>query len=70
MFQDFSSLAYTHKTICILTHHFHLLLFYPFIYTNTQSFMPSHIKYIQTENDVIYLQSFNDTYLALTLCLI
>ena len=34
--------------------------------------MPSHIKYIQTKNDVIYFQSFDDTYLTLTLlsCLI
>ena len=29
--------------------------------------MPSHIKYTQTKNDVIYLQSFDDAYLALTL---
>ena len=29
--------------------------------------MLSHVKYIQTKNDVIYLQSFNDTYLSLTL---
>ena len=29
--------------------------------------MPSHVKYIHTKNDVIYLQSFDDTHLALTL---
>ena len=29
--------------------------------------MPSHVKYTQTKNDVIYLQSFDDTYLVLTL---
>ena len=29
--------------------------------------MPSHVKYTETKNDVIYLQSFDDTYLALTL---
>ena len=29
--------------------------------------MSSHVKYIQTKNDVIYLQSFDDTYLVLTL---
>ena len=32
-FQDFSSLTHTHKTLCILIHHFYLLHFYPFIYT-------------------------------------
>ena len=29
--------------------------------------MPSHVKYIHTKTDVIYLQSFDDTHLALTL---
>ena len=29
--------------------------------------MSFHVKYTQTKNDVIYFQSFNDTYLALTL---
>ena len=29
--------------------------------------MSSHVKYTQTKNDVIYLQSFDDTYLTLTL---
>ena len=29
--------------------------------------MLSHVKYTQTKNVVIYLQSFNNTYLALTL---
>ena len=28
--------------------------------------MPSHVKYTQTKNNVIYLQSFNDNYLPLT----
>ena len=35
MFQDFSSLTHTHKTLCILIHHFHFLHFYPFIHTHT-----------------------------------
>ena len=29
--------------------------------------MPSLVKYTKTKNDVIYIQSFDDTYLALTL---
>ena len=29
--------------------------------------MPSHVKYTQIKNNVIYLQFFNDTYLVLTL---
>ena len=29
--------------------------------------MSSHVKYTQTKNDVTYIQSFDDTYLALTL---
>ena len=29
--------------------------------------MSSHVKYIQSKNDVIYLQPFGDTYLTLTL---
>ena len=29
--------------------------------------MPTHVRYTQTKNDVIYLQSFDDTYLVLTL---
>ena len=40
---------------------------YIYIYTYTQPFMSSHIKHTQTKNDVIYLQSFDDTYLTLTL---
>ena len=43
-----------------------LLNFYSFIYS-LQPFMPSHLKYISTKNDVIYLEPFNDTCLALTL---
>ena len=31
------------------------------------AFMPSHVKYTQTKNNVIYLQSFDNIYLALTL---
>ena len=58
MFQDFSSLSHTQKTICISIHHFH---FYSFIYTCPYPFMPSHLKYFPTKNDVIYLQPFNDT---------
>ena len=42
-----------------------LLNFYSFIYS-LQPFMPSHLKYIQTKNDVNYLQPFNDTYLLNT----
>ena len=66
MFQDFSSLIHTHKTLCILIHNFYLFHFYPFIYTHPWPFMPSHVKYTQTKNNVIYLQSFNDNYLPLT----
>ena len=29
--------------------------------------MPSHVKYTQTKNDVIYLQYFDETYLVRTL---
>ena len=29
--------------------------------------MPCHVKYTQIKNDIIYLQYFDDTYLALTL---
>ena len=29
--------------------------------------MPSHVKFTQTKNDVIYFHSFDDTYLTLTL---
>ena len=29
--------------------------------------MPSYVKYTQSKNDVIYFQSYNDTYLTLTL---
>ena len=29
--------------------------------------MSSHVKYTQTKNDVIYLRTFNNTYLALIL---
>ena len=67
MFQDFSSLTHTHKTLCILFHYFYLLRFYPFIYAYPLPFMPSHIKYTQTKIDVIYLQFFNDTNLPLIL---
>ena len=48
-----------------------LLLLYTHTHTHThthpQPFVPSHVKYTQTKNNVIYLQFFNDTYLALTL---
>ena len=67
MFQDFLSLTRTHKTLCILIQYFHLLHFYPFMYTYPEPFMPSLVKYTETKNDVIYIQSFNDTYLALIL---
>ena len=63
MFQDFSFLTYT-KTLCISIHPFH---FYSFIYTCLQPFIPSHLKYAQTENDVIYFQPFDDTYIIPTL---
>ena len=66
MFQDFSSFTHTQKTHCILIHHFHLLYFCPFIYIYLYPFMSSHVKYTQTKNDVIYLQSFDDTCLSLT----
>ena len=67
MFQDFSSLTHTHKTLYILIHYFHLSHFYPFIYNYPWPFMSSHVKYTQTRNDVVYLQFFGNTYLALTL---
>ena len=67
MFLDFSSLTQTHKTLCTLIHHFHLLHFYPFIYIYLYPFMSSHVKYTYNKNDVIYLQFFNNTYLTLTL---
>ena len=55
------------QIICILIHHFHLFYTYPFIFTYSWPFMPSHVKYIHTKNDVICLQSFDDTHLALIL---
>ena len=50
-------------------HHFHLLHFYPFIYIYISTHSPSchNMSNTQTKNDIIYLQSFNDTYSALTL---
>ena len=36
-------------------------------YFKLQPFMSSHVKYIHIKNDIIYLQSFNDTSLALIL---
>ena len=62
-FQDFSSLTKKKKlfafpfTIFTSTH----------LYTHPQHFIPSHLKYTQTKNDVIYFQSFNDTYITPTL---
>ena len=62
-----------YKTFCILIHHFRLLHLPLYTHTHThthtptQSFVLSHIKYTQTKNDVIYLQSLDDIYLALTL---
>ena len=40
---------------------FTIFHFYSFIYICPQPFMPSHLKYTQTKNDVIYLQPFNNT---------
>ena len=37
------------------------------IYTYSLPFMLSHVKYIQTKNDVVYLKCFNNTYLDLIL---
>ena len=63
--QDFSS--HMHKTLCISIHHFQPLHFYSFIYTCPRPFMPSHLKYTQTKNDVIYLQPFNNIHITPTL---
>ena len=65
MFQVFSSLTHTHKTLWVLIHHFYLFHFYPFIYTHGPLCHP--MSNTQTKNNVIYLQSFNNTCLALTL---
>ena len=40
---------------------FTIFHFYSFIYICPQPFMPSHLKYTQRKNDVIYLQPFNNT---------
>ena len=69
MFQNFSSLTHTHKTFCILIQHFHLLHFYP-LYMPTHSHSYNLMSNTQTKNDVIYLQYFNDIYLALTLIVV
>ena len=69
MFQDFSSLTHTHKTFCTLIQHFHLLHFYP-LYMPTHSHSYNLMSNTQTKNDVIYLQYFNDIYLALTLIVV
>ena len=45
MFQDYSSLTYTYKILCILIHYFHFLHFYSFMYTYSYFFMSSHVKY-------------------------
>ena len=42
MFQEFSSLTHTHKTLCILIHHFHFLHFYPFIYIYIYIYISTH----------------------------
>ena len=63
--QCFKSFALSHTKISL---HLHLPFhFYSFIYTCLEPFTPIHLKYTQTKNDVIYLQSFNDTYITPTL---
>ena len=56
--------SHTQKSLCIYIHPFH---FYSFLYTCLEPFMPTHLKYTKAKNDVIYLQSFNDTYINPTL---
>ena len=60
------SLTHTHKILCILIHYFHFLLFYP-LYIPTHSPSSHLMSNTQTKNNIIYLQSFDNTYLALTL---
>ena len=67
MFQDFSSFIHTHKLLYTLIHHFQIMHFYFFICTYLYPFMSSHVKYTWTKNDVIYLQTFDNIYLTLTL---
>ena len=52
------------KTLCIFIHPFN---FYSFVYICPQLFMPFHLKYTQTKNDVIYLQPLNTTCITPTL---
>ena len=67
MFQDFSSLTHIYKILCIsLIHHFHLLPFYFTIYRPIV-FHTIIRQIYTTKNNVIYLQSFDNTYLAPTL---
>ena len=68
---DVSRLFFSHtqKTFYIFIHPFQ---FYFFIYTCPQPFMSCNLKYIQTKNNVVYLQPsslqpYNDTYITLTL---
>ena len=56
--------SHTQKTLCISIHPFH---FYSFMYTCPQPFIPSHLRYAQTKNNVIYFQPFNDIYITPTL---
>ena len=66
MFQDFFiPHTYTQNSLHFNSP-FQPLHFYPFIYILPIALHAIHIKYTQTKNDVIYLQSFDDTYLALT----
>ena len=76
MFQDFSSLSHIKNSL-----HFHspfsLLLLYIYMcvcvcararaHACPQLLVSSYFKYTQTKNNVIYFQSFNDTYVASTL---
>ena len=65
IFQYFSSFAHTHEALCISIHHFHLLHFYStLLYIPTHNLSCHPMPNIQIKNDVFYIQSFNNTYLA------
>ena len=66
MFQNFKSLTYTHKSLCILIHHFTSCTS-TCLYISTYSPSCHLMSNTQTKNFFIYFQSFDDTYQALTL---
>ena len=66
--KDYFSLTYIHEILCISIHHFHLHFYsFIYIYIYISTYSPScHLISQQIKNDFIYLQSFDDTYLALS----